>query len=174
MRAGYGATRIRHTQHNSRTTILPSRPIYGKSLHIPTPRSDPTGVPRRGFSLIELVIVIVILAIIAAIAIPRLSSSAQHAKDATVRAGLRELTVALDIYTTNNEGRDPSIAPDGSFDTDSDAFTARLIADGYLKAIPYNPYTRKACMRLTDIESPTAECAWRYNPVTQVFLDDTP
>lgn len=174
MRAGYGATSDRHTRHNSRTprTRLPL--TCGTRLHTRTPQTDFPRVPRRGFSLIELVIVIVILGVIAAIAIPRLGSSAQHAKDATVRASLRELTVALDIYTTKNEGRDPSIAPNGSFDTDSDAFTARLLADGYLKAIPYNPYTRKACMRLTNIENPTAECAWRYNPQTHQFLDDTP
>lgn len=129
---------------------------------------------RGAFTLLELVVVIIIIGAITAIAIPRMSRGTHGAADATTQAGLRELSVALEIYLAQNEGRDPAIKPDGTYDNNGDNFGARLVDNGYLKSIPYNPGTRQSCIRLTNIDSPTAECAWRYNSQIQTFLDDTP
>jgi prepilin-type N-terminal cleavage/methylation domain-containing protein len=59
---------------------------------------------RRGFSLIELVIVVVIIGIIAAIAIPRMSRGAQGAADSTLQANLRLMRNAVDLWKTEHEG----------------------------------------------------------------------
>ncbi|HEX2838425.1 MAG TPA: prepilin-type N-terminal cleavage/methylation domain-containing protein [Phycisphaerales bacterium] len=65
---------------------------------------------RRGFSLIELVIVIVIIGIIAAIAIPRMSRGAEGANDSALKANLAVLRSAIDLYHTEHEGLYPTEA----------------------------------------------------------------
>ncbi len=65
---------------------------------------------RRGFSLIELVIVVVIIGILAAIAIPRLSRGASGATDAAVSGDLAVLRKALDLYAVEHNGSYPALA----------------------------------------------------------------
>src|SRR5260221_8211477 len=64
----------------------------------------------RGFSLIELVIVVVIIAIIGAIAIPKMSRGAAGAGDSALIQDLSVLRSALDLYQTENGGSYPSAA----------------------------------------------------------------
>src|SRR6478672_10320323 len=70
------------------------------------------GLPRRGFSLIELVIVVVIIGIIAAIAIPRMSRGSAGAADNALAQNLAILRNAIDMYQTEHNGAYP--APAGS------------------------------------------------------------
>jgi prepilin-type N-terminal cleavage/methylation domain-containing protein len=63
---------------------------------------------RRGFSLIELVIVIVIIGIIAAIAIPRMSRGSTGAAESSLRASLAVMRNAIELYTTEHEGTTPT------------------------------------------------------------------
>src|SRR4051812_41540415 len=63
---------------------------------------------RRGFSLIELTIVIVIIGIIAAIAIPKLSQGRSAAADSAVAQNLANLRQALDLYQSEHGGAYPS------------------------------------------------------------------
>ena len=65
---------------------------------------------NRAFSLIELVIVIVIIGIIAAIAVPRMSRGAAGATDAALRADLATLRASIDLYNTEHEGLNPTVA----------------------------------------------------------------
>jgi prepilin-type N-terminal cleavage/methylation domain-containing protein len=63
---------------------------------------------RRGFSLIELVIVVVIIGIIAAIAIPRMSRGAAGASDSALKGNLAVLRNAIDLYATEHGGTYPA------------------------------------------------------------------
>lgn len=54
--------------------------------------------PRKGFSLIEMVIVILILGIIAAVAAPRMFDTATTAKQNTTRQQLGVLRNAIEMY----------------------------------------------------------------------------
>jgi prepilin-type N-terminal cleavage/methylation domain-containing protein len=65
-------------------------------------------IARRGFSLIELVIVVVIIGIIAAIAIPRMSRGAAGAGDSALNGDLATLRKAIDLYQTEHAGTYPS------------------------------------------------------------------
>jgi len=68
-------------------------------------RSGAYGIWRRcAFSLIELVIVIVIIGLIAAIAVPKLSSATQKAKEAQVEASIHILQDAVDRYAAQHQG----------------------------------------------------------------------
>lgn len=62
---------------------------------------------RKGFTLIELMVVILIVAILAAVAIPILRGRIDAAKWSEGRAGAGSISVALRAYAA--EGRDPNL-----------------------------------------------------------------
>jgi general secretion pathway protein G len=64
----------------------------------------------KGFSMLELVIVVMILAIVAAIAIPRLSRGSDGAADATLAGDLAVLRQAIDHYAAEHGGALPAEA----------------------------------------------------------------
>jgi type IV pilus assembly protein PilA len=64
----------------------------------------------RGFSLIELLIVVAVILIIAAIAIPNFLRSKMRANEASAVSSLRSITTAEVVYsTTYNNGYSPSL-----------------------------------------------------------------
>ena len=53
---------------------------------------------RKGFTLIEVLIVIVVIAILAAIVVPRLLGAGREARETSLRAHLQELRNALGLF----------------------------------------------------------------------------
>ena len=70
------------------------------------------GPLSRGFSLIELLIVVAVILIIAAIAIPNFLRSKMRANEASAVANLRNIDTAEVVYsTTYGVGFSPSLMP---------------------------------------------------------------
>jgi prepilin-type N-terminal cleavage/methylation domain-containing protein len=61
----------------------------------------------RGFSLIEIVIVVMILGVLAAIAAPKLLGTSQQAVDNGVRQTLSVIRTAIDSYSAEHDGTLP-------------------------------------------------------------------
>ncbi|MEX2673646.1 MAG: type II secretion system major pseudopilin GspG [Phycisphaeraceae bacterium] len=64
-------------------------------------------VPRRGFSLIELLLVLVILAVLAAVVAPRFASRSEQARETAAMTDISNLETALGTFEVDN-GRYPS------------------------------------------------------------------
>jgi prepilin-type N-terminal cleavage/methylation domain-containing protein len=64
-------------------------------------------IKNRGVTLIELLIVVVILAALAMIAIPRISQSADNAKENACKTNVDLINSAIEMYYVDNDGAWP-------------------------------------------------------------------
>ncbi len=85
---------------------------------------------EKGFTLVELMVVMLIIGVLAAIAIPSFISSIKNAKEAVLKEDLHVLRNAIDSYTM-----DKAKAPQSLDD---------LVQNGYLKTIPQDPMTHSS------------------------------
>ena len=83
---------------------------------------------RRGFTLIELIVVIAIIGILAAIAVPAMQTAPKRARESALREDLFTLRSCLDQFHADRD-RYPS-----SLD--------ELVSLGYLRSVPVDPVTK--------------------------------
>src|SRR4051794_17307474 len=93
------------TARRSRSSLPPGSP-YGvaRSRRYSTMRRRSESRDERGFTLIELMVVVLIIAILLAIAIPTFLGARNRANDRAAQSSLRNaLTAAKTIYTDNQD-----------------------------------------------------------------------
>ncbi|HKX51483.1 MAG TPA: prepilin-type N-terminal cleavage/methylation domain-containing protein, partial [Candidatus Binatia bacterium] len=62
-----------------------------------------TVINAKGFSLIELLVVVAIIGLLAAIAIPQFLSYRAHAVDSQMKSDLKNAALAMDSYFAENK-----------------------------------------------------------------------
>ena len=67
---------------------------------------------RKGFTLVEVLLVVLILAVLASIVVPRIAESTAGAKQAQCDATRSNLIHAIELYATNNDGTYPTSIAD--------------------------------------------------------------
>jgi type II secretion system protein G len=115
----------------------------------------------RGFTLIELMIVVVVIGILAAIAIPNFVSLQARAKEAQVKANMHTLQVAMEDFAVQSDGFYPD---DASSTTLTGLTLAQVCPSG---SFPSNPFTGLASVVQFDANpTPGNRGEMAVNPAT--------
>ena len=101
---------------------------------------------QRGFTLIELIVVVTIIGILAAVAVSNVRFAQQKAREAALRDDLFEMRKAIDNYYADKQKYPDSLQT--------------LVSDHYLRRLPSDPITMHAdwveVQQTTDPNDPTA------------------
>ncbi len=127
----------------------------------------------RGFTLVEILIVVVILGILAAIVIPQFTSASESAKSSSLVTQIQTIRSQLELAQVQHNGSYPDLVADGwdVMTTETESVAAYTAGDAsgnevgpYLQQAPGNPFA-------ADPNDPTGLAAddseaWNYNNAT--------
>jgi prepilin-type N-terminal cleavage/methylation domain-containing protein len=116
---------------------------------------------RKGFTLIELMIVVVIIGLLAAVAIPNFTRMTNRARESRVKVNMHAMQLATEDFGLLSGGRYPDDATDTA---DNGQTLEQLIPTG---AFPENPFTHSPTNVVFDAD-PTAGNPGEigFNPAT--------
>ena len=133
----------------------------------------------KGFTLVELMIVVVIIGILAAIVVPQFSDASVEAKSSTLRTNVDIVRAQLELYYDQHNGNYPT-----SVETFVDQMTKYTKSDGtvndtrdpangfifgtYLLSVPNNPYTDSNTVGSGGVGTSD----WYYDAATGLFREN--
>ena len=148
---------------------------------------------KKGFTLVEILIVVIILGILAAIVIPQFTEASQEARVSNLMTNLQTVRSQLLLYKTQHQEQYPGkaggeTAADGSttifaaqmcqYSDNTGATSTKPDATHtfgpYLQAVPVNPITNVNSITVVDnaataFAAPAADAGWWLNRATGEF-----
>jgi general secretion pathway protein G len=134
---------------------------------------------KRGFSIVELIIVVAVLGIMAAIIVPQFQSHSTEAKESVAKDSLRILRSAIELYTAQHSGippgytnNDPQTSP-----SSSNFYNQLTVERRYMSKIPVNPFNNRQDIWMignsgTFPQNPTGNYGWVYQAATKTIKLD--
>jgi len=128
---------------------------------------------ERGFTLVEILIVVLILGILAAIVIPQFTSAAEDSKLSNLTTNLQSIRAQLELYRMHHNRMYPTdITAQLTGKTDSDGTINAAGAYGpYLLKFPANPFIDDPAEAVKT--SGGAGEGWDYTAATGVIIPNT-
>lgn len=130
-----------------------------------------THVARKGFTLVELVVVILVLGIIAAIAAPKMFDTAGDARTNSTIQSLTVIRNAVELHRAQNGAYPGDAGTEVDFKSDLASFLQG--------PFPKNPLTAAAGDRSVSVQTTGVALAaggaqdWKYDNVTGEFIINT-
>lgn len=137
---------------------------------------------KRGFTLVEILIVVVILGILAAIVIPQFTQASTEAKVSSSLSTLQSLRSQIELYKIQHNDFCPTLDAfdeamtmcSNSNTTDAADYQARTALNTtthpygpYMQSIPLNPWNNSRTLAAAD----AGGAGWVYNEVTgDIFI----
>jgi general secretion pathway protein G len=99
---------------------------------------------NRGFTLVEILIVVIILGILAAIVIPQFTNASQDARNSSVASTLQTVRSQIELYKIQHSDKSPTLAQITDWSqmmaqSDTTGNTTGTNFGPYLQAAPVNP-----------------------------------
>ena len=132
----------------------------------------------KGFTLVEILIVVIILGILAAIVIPQFTNASENAKGSSLYTQLQTIRSQLELYQVQHNGDYPTLAQLWGNMTSKTDVDGTVNASGdfgpYLQQSPVNPFTNSSTVVAA---SPAATDGWVYTAssggITAVGFDES-
>lgn len=123
----------------------------------------------RGFTLIELMIVVVIIAALAAMVVPKLWPAGDVAKTGIAKMDMANIGTALKLYRLYN-GRFPTT--EEGLDVLLKPSTSSQWKDAFLEKAPTDPWKQKYQYRCPGTKNTTGYDIWSHGPDASKTDDD--
>ena len=136
-------------------------------------------ISKRGFTLVEILIVVVVLGIIAAIVVPQFSDSTTQVKTSALSTDLRKMRTQIELYKFHHKDILPAVSGETNVE-----FEQRLISqtdiDGnagsdygpYMQRIPINPFNNFNTVRIDGPAAGANSEGWRFDTSSGDFQAD--